>query len=180
MNIRLECDILDKRKKEGVPVSNYVKLFLLIIGTMILSLILSKIYIDNINYESKIPIIRKSINSEIKPDEVYNYVRENQDTVIYMCTSNNKECRKLEEEFSKYIEKNKLKDKITYLNLTDYKKDKFIKEFNKFYGTNLLGYPSLIVFKEGEVSDIITTNSKLEIDDVIKLFERNDITNDYD
>ena len=174
------CDILKKSNSVEIPVSNYIKLFLLMAATIVLSLILSKAYIDSVEYESKIPVIRQSLTLEIKPDELYSYVRENQDSIIYMCASDDSECRRFEEEFNKYIEKNKLKDIITYLNLTDCKKKDFINEFNKFYGTKLLGYPSLVIFKDGEVSDIITTSNKIEIDDVVRFLERSNITDYYD
>ena len=63
------------------------------------------------------------------------------------------------------------------------KKNTFIKEFNKFYDTKVLGYPSFIIFEDGKVKDILTVkvDDKLRLTEVIKFLDSNDITVDnYD
>ena len=53
----------------------------------------------------------------------------------------------------------------------------FIDEFNKTYDISLKGYPSIIVFNEGKVKDIITVQVgyDLNIDDVNKFLDKNGV-----
>ena len=167
-----------KKKEEKIPFSNYVTLFFIVVATIVGVFILRNVYINNINYEKEIPIIRDVVISEINSNEIYNYIRENGNALIYIGVADNDNCRKLEEELKKIIEKHSLEDTITYLNLSGEKKrETFIKDFNKFYSTKVLGIPSFVVFKDGKVSDILTvkTGSSLSIKEVTKFFEKNDI-----
>ena len=69
-----------------------------------------------------------------------------------MCTPNENSCRTLEKEFGLLIKEKSLENSITYLNIgNEKKKASFLKDFNKFYNTKALGYPSLIYFYEGKV-----------------------------
>lgn len=167
-----------KKKEEKIPFSNYVTLFFIVAATIIGVLILRNIYISNINYEKKIPVIRDMVVSEINSNEIYNYIRENENALIYVGVADDDNCRKLEEKLEKVIKDNNLEDTITYLNLSnERKKQSFIKEFNKFYSTKLLGIPSFVVFKDGKVSDILTvkTGKSLSIEEVTNFLEKNNI-----
>ena len=58
------------------------------------------------------------------------------------------------------VKERQLENSITYLNLTKESNiTQFIKEFNKFYDTDLLGYPSLVVFQDGKVLDVLTVST---------------------
>ena len=167
-----------KKKEEKIPFSNYVTLALIVVATIAGVLILRNIYINNINYEKKIPVIRDMVVSEINSNEVYNYIRENGNALIYIGVADDDNCRKLEEELEKVIKQNNLEDTITYLNLSSEKKRQtFIKDFNKFYSTKILGIPSFVVFKDGKVSDILTVKNsrELTIKEVTNFLEENNI-----
>ena len=102
--------------------------------------------------------------------------------VLYMCVSNNKVCRSLEKELKGVITERKLENTITYLNLTNNnKKSSFIKEFNKFYDTDLLGYPSFVLLEDGKVIDAVTVKvgTTLAVSRVVNFIERNNITSDF-
>lgn len=173
---------MKKNKKENIPVSNYVKLILLICLVVVIALIGRNIYVSNENYEKTIPIIQDVLINEINTSEVYNYIRENEDAVLYVGAASNDDCRKLEESLKSIIKNRNLEYRITYLNITkEKKKTTFIKEFNKFYGTNLSKYPSFIIFEEGKVKDIITSkkNEIITLSDVVNFLERNNITSDF-
>lgn len=173
-----------KKKDKKIPVSNYVKLSLIIIVTLMACFFLRNSYLSNQEYENGIPIIRDVLNSEINSNEVYHYVRENTTTVLYIGVANNSSCRKLEEKLKDVITERKLENVITYLNLTNTKnRSSFIKEFNKFYETKLLGYPSFVFIENGKVVDFITVKEKndLDVNRVINFLERNNINNElYD
>lgn len=171
-------------KKKVIPISNYIKLFLLVVLTILLALGLRKIYISNTNYEKSFSVIEEVLVSEINSSEVYNYIRENDNAILYIGVSDDDNCRNFENEFKSVVTSRGLENVITYLNLTNNKKrSSFIKEFNKFYDTKILGYPSIVLIRDGKVTDIVTvkTGSKLDLDDAIKFLDRNKITSDiYD
>lgn len=173
-----------KKKENKIPVGNYIKLGLIIIVTLILCFSLRNSYLSNQEYENGIPIIRDSVTSEINSNEVYHYVREKSSTILYIGVANDKSCRKLEEKLKDVILERNLGNVITYLNLTNTKnRSSFIKEFNKFYETKLLGYPSFVLIENGKVVDFITVKEKndLDVNRVINFLERNNITNElYD
>lgn len=164
--------------KKKVPVSNYLILALSVFATVFIAFLLRNWYISGREYELNIPIIRDTLISEINTDEVYNYVRENENAILYMGVVSNEECRNFEKEFNDVIRDKSLEDTITYLNITKVSsKKKFINEFNKFYDTNLLGYPSIIIFEEGEVKATLTvkTGKELNIEDAIKFLDDNGV-----
>ncbi len=167
-----------KEKKEKVPTINYVKLFFIIVITVLVVLLLRNWYVSSRNYELSIPIIKETLQNEIHEDEVYNYIRENENTILYIGVASDENCRSFEKEFNTVIEDRNLEDTIMYLNITKSKdKEEFIQDFNKFYNTNILGYPSIVVFEEGEVKATLTVKvgNKLEIKDAILFLDRNDV-----
>ena len=173
-----------KKDITKIPASNYVKLGLIIIVTLVACFALRNTYLSNQEYENGIPIIRSVLTSEINSSEVYHYVRENNDAIIYIGVANNSSCRKLEEELKDTILDRNLENVITYLNLTNTKnKSSFIKEFNKFYDVKLLGYPSFVFIQNGKVVDYITVkeDKNMSVDRVINFLERNNISSElYD
>ena len=173
-----------KKKEREIPVGNYIKLGLIILATVLLAVFLRNNYISNQEYENGIPIIRDVLVSEINSNEVYHYIRENENTVLYIGASDDSNCRLLEKDLKDVITSRHLESVITYLNLTNTKKKtSFIKEFNKFYDTNVLGYPSLVLLNDGKVIDIVTVKvgNKLSVDRVINFLDRNNIASElYD
>lgn len=167
-----------KKQKKNIPVNNYIKLGIIVVVTIFAVVVLRNWYVGKTNYELNIPIIKDTLVNEINTDEVYNYIRENENAILYIGVVSNKNCRSFEEEFNRVVVDKNLQYEITYLNISNTKnKSKFIKEFNKFYDTDILGYPSIVVFEEGSVKDIITvkTGKKLNIKDVIKFIDSNSI-----
>lgn len=169
---------MSKKESKKIPFSNYVKVGLVVVLVIFGSLVLRNWYIGGVNYELNMPIITETLISEINTDEVYNYVRENENTILYMGVVSDENCRSLEREFNEVITSRSLEDTITYLNISKVKnKSKFIKEFNKFYGAELKGYPSLIIFEEGEVKATLTvkTGKQLMLEDVVKFLDENGV-----
>ena len=173
-----------KKKENNIPSGNYIKLGLIILATILLAVFLRNSYISNQEYENGIPVIRDTLVSEINSNEVYHYVRENENTILYIGASDDKNCRLLEQDLKDVITSRHLESVITYLNLTNNKKKStFIKEFNKFYDTEILGYPSFVLINDGKVIDIVTVKvgNKLSVDRVINFLDRNNIASElYD
>lgn len=168
----------EKNKKNIIPVKNYIKLLILIVVTIFCSFLLRNWYMGRVNYELNIPVIAETVLRKISNEEVYNYVHENENAIIYMGVASDKNCRAFEKEFNKVIKDRSLEDKITYLNITDVKdKNAFIEEFNTNYGISLQGYPSLIIFSEGKVKSVysVKTGYKLNISAIIKFLDENGV-----
>lgn len=167
-----------KISSKKIPISNYVKLVVVVGITVFIAFILRNLYISGRDYELNIPIIRETLINKINNDEVYNYIRENEDAILYIGVVSDENCRNFEKEFNKVIKERSLEDTITYLDITKAKsKSKFIKEFNKFYDAELQGYPSLVIFEEGKVKAILTvkTGSDLKLENAVKFLDKNSI-----
>lgn len=169
---------ISKKESKKVPFSNYVKVILVVVLVIFALLIFRNWYINSVNYELNMPIITETLLSEINTDEVYNYVRENENVILYVGVVSDENCRNFEKEFNEVISERSLEDTITYLNISKVKsKSKFIKEFNKFYGADINGYPSLIIFEEGEIKATLTvkTGKELKIEDAVEFLDKNGV-----
>lgn len=179
MIIRIGDDMKKiKSSKDKIPTINYVKLVVIVLITVFFVFILRNWYINGRNYQLNIPVIRDTLINEINTDEVYNLVRENENIIFYVGVVNDELCRSFEKEFNHVIVDRKLEDTITYLNITkSSNKKKFIQEFNKFYGSNLSGYPSIVIFEEGEIKATFTveTEKELNMDSVIEFLDSNQV-----
>lgn len=146
-----------KQKEEKMSLfSNYIKLFVLFAVTVFAILFIRNLYLGKQNYKLNIPVISETIQQEINRNEIYNYVREYPNALIYVGASKNSDCRTFETDFNQIIKKNRLEEEITYLNLEGETKIKnFYQEFNKFYDSSLRKYPSIIAFRDGKVAEIL-------------------------
>lgn len=149
-----------KNSNQKNYVGGYIKIILIFAVTIFAILLLRNWYLSGINYQLNTPIIGNVLVREINTEEVYNYIRENENAILYVGVVNDSNCRKFEEDFQEVVKERHLENSITYLNLTkESNVTKFIKEFNKFYDTDLLGYPSLIVFENGKVIEALTVST---------------------
>lgn len=172
---------IKNNSSKDISIMNYVKLAIVFLITIFVVFLMRNWYISGRNYELNIPIIRDTLISEINTDEVYNYIRENENAILYIGVVDDENCRSFEKEFNLIISDKKLEDTITYLNITkSNNKKKFIQEFNKFYDTNLLGYPSLVIFEEGEVKTVLTVKNgkSLDINNVIDFLDSNHVVSE--
>jgi len=146
----------DQKTEKMNLFSNYVKLFVLFAITVFAVLFIRNMYLGKQNYKLNIPVISETIQQEINRNEIYNYVREYPNALIYVGAVSDSDCRTFETDFNQIIKKNKLEEEITYLNLEEEKgTKKFFQEFNKFYDSSLRKYPSIIAFRDGKVAEIL-------------------------
>ena len=175
---------MSKKDKElrKVPTKNYIILLLLFVATFALVYYFYRWYVVYSDYQNDIPVIRDSL-PELTEEEVIHYIQENQTTVVYMCTASDNNCRSFEKNFKKLIEKDSLKEYIVYLNLTNTNLAEFTNNFNNRYQykEELSNYPSLVVFEDGVISDILQQESDkpLSIVDVDNFLKRNKIGDKY-
>lgn len=171
-----------KKNDSKKLIAGYIKLGFIFAVTIFLVLLLRTWYLNRVNYELSVPIIKETLTQEINSNEIYNYIRENEDSIIYVGVVTDQGCRNFEAIFNEIIKDKHLENTITYLKLTeDVNIKKFVKEFNKFYDTNLKKYPAIIVFEDGKVKDILEANkNELTRNDVRIFLNNNNITSmDY-
>jgi PHD/YefM family antitoxin component YafN of YafNO toxin-antitoxin module len=132
-----------------VPKKNYLYLGLMTVGVVVIVLVLVNMYrVHNKQvYDSRV----KDVISEIKYDNLDDYIIDNPNTVIYVNDSD-KNSKKIEREIRELITEKNARDYIVYLEKTD--------EVVKKYDLNK-NVPIFIAYKDGKVAEIL---SKSEYD----------------
>lgn len=152
--------------KEKKTIRNYIITLLLFVVCCGLILYMRALYQVNQEEQKKIPVIDGFI-SEIYSEDLEHYILDNPNTVVYMCISNDEDCRTFEREFKKLLKKDEYNDRLVYLNLMDVDEDSFIESFNNKYinKTKLTKkYPAFVLFEDGKVKAILQEkNKKLDI-----------------
>lgn len=170
------------KKKKSIPIKNYFILLMIIVGTFFIVYYFYRWYDVYLEYQNDIPIIRDTL-PEVGEEEMYHYIQENPKTVVYLCTSDDVTCRNFEKNFKKLVERDSLKEYITYVNLTHINKEEFLNKFNGQYPykKEIKSYPALIVFDSGNIVDVIQEkeNSEITISDVKQLLKRNEVGSSY-
>ena len=134
-----------------IPKKNYFILFIVIVLSLMIALYFRKWYKA---YEDG--YLSKSIMGnylfEINYKELDDYLVENQSAIIYVSKVGNEKIRNFERKFINAINQNDLKNKILYLDLSNYKGDT-----NNKYTINdkdITSVPNISVFKNGKLDDI--------------------------
>lgn len=149
---------LKLKKQTTKTKKNYLILGAIYLVVILLVLYLASWYRTYQEYQKETPVLRNTI-SEITPEEVEHYLLENPSSILYMCTSNNEECRLFETDLKKIIMKNEWQDQITYINLSDEMEDRdgYLNQLVTTYGTSgmtISRLPTLLAFEEGKLSAV--------------------------
>ena len=174
--------MLKKLKQKNIL--NYFVYSLIVVLTLMLVIYLRAWYRIHKAYQLTIPVIGNHLN-EIKYEELENYIAENPDFVLYMCTSHETKCRDFEKAFRQTIKKYNLKDQIIYLNLNEYVQ----KDTNANLLLNqdwqlaplltiesfLSSYPSIAIFKDKKLFDFIIVKNGININSVNQFLEEYEI-----
>ncbi len=134
-----------------IPKKNYFILFIVIVFSLLIAF-----YFRNWYKAYEDSYLSKSIVGnylfEINYKELDNYLVENQSAIIYVSKVGNEKIRNFEKKFINAINQNDLKNKILYLDLSNYKGDT-----NDKYTINdkdITSVPNISVFKNGKLDDI--------------------------
>ena len=134
-----------------IPKKNYFILFIVIVFSLLIAF-----YFRNWYKAYEDSYLSKSIVGnylfEINYKELDNYLVENQSAIIYVSKVGNEKIRNFEKKFINAINQNDLKNKILYLDLSNYKGD----TNNKYTinDKNITSVPNISVFKNGKLDDI--------------------------
>lgn len=134
-----------------IPKKNYFILFIVIVLSLLIAF-----YFRNWYKAYEDSYLSKSIVGnylfQINYKELDNYLVENQSAIIYVSKVGNEKIRNFEKKFINAINQNDLKNKILYLDLSNYKGDT-----NDKYTINdkdITSVPNISVFKNGKLDDI--------------------------
>lgn len=161
------------KNEKKVPIKNYIYLSLIILATLSLSFYL---YLWYLTYqESKLnnEIMNRYLEV-INYNELSDYITENKDAYVYVSVLENQNIRDFEKKFKTVIMKNYLKKEILYLDLTEeYNNKKEIKNIENKYKLNnksITNLPCILVFRNGNLTEIYDIKENNYSIDNIKLF----------
>lgn len=134
-----------------IPKKNYFIFFIVIVLSLLIAFYFRKWYKA---YEDS--YLSKSIVGnylfQINYKELDNYLVENQIAIIYVSKVGNEKIRNFEKKFINAINQNDLKNKILYLDLSNYKGD--TNDKYTINDMNITSVPNISVFKNGKLDDI--------------------------
>ena len=168
-----------KEEERQIPKKNYFLLGVIFLITIGLTWYLCDCYQVYSESQMEIPVIRGTL-SEITTEELDHYIMENPTTVIYMCTSEDMNCRNFEKDVAKLIKQKEIQESIVYLNLSEANIEDFVENFNTTYPYKVKltkEYPALVVFESGEIQNILQGSEKepLTIKKATQFIEMNKI-----
>ena len=136
-----------KDKLREVPLKNYIYLFLILLGSILLLIYIYTWY-DTYNQNKLNTSIMNEHLTVINYNELDDYIVENKDAIIYVSILGNEDINNFERKFKSVIIENNLKNNILYLDITNEniesatKKLKIEQEF-----------PYLVVYTNGNITD---------------------------
>lgn len=154
-----------KEEVRQVPPKNYLVLGVIVVLTLLACIYLFAWYKQYSDSKINTPVITSTVR-EVEYNNLDTVLKERDVLIVYMCTTDEKVCRSFEKKFSKYVKNNNLTEEIMYLNLGDnsdengllekvynkYKSDRLVKKVHK--------YPTLLIFNQGKIIDVLSTNKK--------------------
>ena len=135
-----------------VPRKNYIYLFLILLGSLLLLLYIYTWY-DAYNENRLNTSIMDKYLTVINYNELDNYIIENKDAVIYVSILGNEDISKFEKKFKNLVSEHNLKNDILYLDISN---------DNISIATNKLNideeFPYLVVYTNGVITDTYSIN----------------------
>ena len=164
--------------KKEIPTQNYVILGVIIIITLLGVIYLCSWYRQYHDNKINQPVIT-SVLREVQFNNLDTVLTERDMLIMYMCTTDENICRSFEKKFSEYIKDNNLTEEIVYLNLgySSDENDLLSTVYNTYKSDTLVKkiyeYPTLVIFNQGEIVDVLSSNSKnkITIDQVSEFLE---------
>lgn len=152
-------------KVKVIPPKNYLVLGMIIIITLLVCIYLFSWYKQYNSTQTNNPVITNTLR-EVDYNNLNTVVTERDMVIVYMCTTSESICRNFEKKFSNYIKENNLTEEIMYLNLGNNSDENNIlnKVYNQYKSKTLVKkvheYPTLLIFNEGKIVDVLSSNSK--------------------
>ena len=169
MNL-MEMVIMEKIKKDKlreIPLKNYIYLFLILLGSILLLLYIYTWY--ETYHENKLNTsIMNNYLTVINYNELDNYIIENKNAIIYVSILGDENINRFETKFKNDIVENNLKNTILYLDLTNENKEVATKSLQIEQN-----FPYLVVYTNGKITDTYSINeNKYSTQKTIKYLNR--------
>ena len=171
---------MNKNTKE-IPKKIYFILALLSVGTLLIVFYLTGAYKERVEYNNQNSNIMNFL-SEIKEEELNNYILDNHDTIIYISSSNNRDNKEFEYKLKKYINKKNLVKDIIYLdssNLSDSfydnLKNNYLSDKLKKQDITLNNIPNIIIIKGEKIVKVLykTETKNLDVNEAEEFIQKN-------
>lgn len=150
---------MSKKSKKKQEMINVLKLAVICAFTVLLVLLLRNWYLKGKALEVDTPILSGVLTHQVKANELYDYINEADTSLIYVCASNQEECRRFEKNLKTYVKSKGLEDYLIYLDLKDVSNIRnFYDELNATYGyeTEIKEYPTFIFFENSSIRDVLS------------------------
>lgn len=157
--------------------NNYLKLFLILLGVILLTIVSSNLYRHRLENKINNSYISKHV-ANIQFNELKNAKLEfNSDTFLYVSYTGNSKIHEFEVKVKKILRDNEIIDNMIYLDITELKEDNdFIHKLNEILELDeikISKVPAIIYFKDNKVIDIIDSeNSLIDSGKFVQLLEQ--------
>lgn len=163
-----------------IPTKNYIILAIISVLTIVLVFYLASWYKTTKDYYKNNSVM-SDILTEIKEDEISNYVIDNPHAMIYITSGKNQKHKEFEKELKKILEKYNLTNKIVYLNIDTVKQENFLYEFQKTYFIENIRndewkVPNIIIFEDGKAISYV--NNHTNIYEIEAFLRKNEVIDD--
>ena len=133
--------------KKQVPLKNYVYLFCILLGSLLLLFYIYRWY-ETYNENKLYTSIMNKYLTVINYNELNNYITETPNTILYVSILGDKQINRFEEQFKNSIANSNLRNNILYLDITNEEKNDAMKKLN--IDSN---FPYLVVYTNGKITD---------------------------
>lgn len=138
---------IKKESKKQVPLKNYVYLFCVLLGSLLLLFYIYRWY-ETYNENKLYTSIMNKYLTVINYNELNNYITETPNTILYVSILGDKQINRFEEQFKNSIANSNLRNNILYLDITNEEKNDAMKKLN--IDSN---FPYLVVYTNGKITD---------------------------
>ena len=138
---------IKEESKKQVPLKNYVYLFFILLGSLLLLFYIYRWY-ETYNENKLYTSIMNKYLTVINYNELNNYITETPNTILYVSILGDKQINRFEEQFKNSIANSNLRNNILYLEITNEEKNDAMKKLN--IDSN---FPYLVVYTNGKITD---------------------------
>ena len=138
---------IKEESKKQVPLKNYVYLFCILLGSLLLLFYIYRWY-ETYNENKLYTSIMNKYLTVINYNELNNYITETPNTILYVSILGDKQINRFGEQFKNSIANSNLRNNILYLDITNEEKNDAMKKLN--IDSN---FPYLVVYTNGKITD---------------------------
>lgn len=136
-----------KEKVKDIPFKNYVYLFFVLLGSILLLIYIYTWY-ETYNENKLYTSIMNNYLTVINYNELNDYITENKNAILYVSILGDKEINRFEEKFKTSIQDENIRENILYLDITN----ENIQEATKTLKIEE-EFPYLVVYTNGQITD---------------------------